>query len=339
MVKFLDVGAVVSLVSRIGAVPFLAGLVEYLDSDFRRWEQFEKSARVASHSAQGVIELMPTADETLYAFKYVSGHPANAAAGKLTVTGLGVLADVATGYPLLVSEMTVATALRTAATSALAGRYLARDDSTTMALIGLGAQSEFQALAFAAVTGVRTIRAFDINPAAVAKFSRNLASHDLRIVSAMSVEEAIEGADIITTATAAKKRAAVLRPEHVRVGVHLNAIGGDCPGKTELDATVVRDAKVFVEFEPQTRIEGELQQMPHNFLVTELWRVISGVAPGRTAPGDVTLFDSVGFAIEDFSMLRYLYDLTQRDGGAIDIDLVPALADPTDLYGVIAAAR
>ena len=116
MVQFLDVPAVVRLVSRIGPVPFLAGLVDYLESDFRRWESFEKSARLASHSSVGVIELMPTADETLYAFKYVNGHPANAALGKLTVTGIGVLASVETGYPLLVSEMTVCTALRTAAT-------------------------------------------------------------------------------------------------------------------------------------------------------------------------------------------------------------------------------
>lgn len=335
MVQFLDVPAVARLVARLGPVPFLAGLVKYLEQDFRRWPQFEKSARVASHSPNGVIELMPTADETLYAFKYVNGHPANAASGKLTVTGLGVLADVATGYPLLVSEMTLATALRTAATSALAAKFLARPESTTMALIGLGAQSEFQALAFVAATGVRTIRAFDINPAALAKFTRNLVGHEITIVAATSVDDAVHGADIITTATAAKKRAAVLLSAQVQFGVHLNAIGGDCPGKTELDASLVARSKLFVEFEPQTRIEGELQQMPADFTVTELWRVITGAAPGRTSADDVTLFDSVGFAIEDFSMLRYLYDLIQRDGGGAEIDLVPALADPADLFAVI----
>lgn len=335
MVQFLDVPAVARMVARLGPVPFLAGLVQYLEQDFRRWPQFEKSARVASHSPNGVIELMPTADDTLYAFKYVNGHPANADAGKLTVTGLGVLADVATGYPLLVSEMTVATALRTAATSALAAKFLARPESATMALIGLGAQSEFQTLAFVAATNVRTIRAFDINPAALAKFTRNLVGHDITIVAATSVDDAVRGADIITTATAAKKRAAVLNSAQVQFGVHVNAIGGDCPGKTELDASLIARSKVFVEFEPQTRIEGELQQMPADFAVTELWRVITGDAPGRTSADDVTLFDSVGFAIEDFSMLRYLYDLIRRDGGGVEIDLVPALQDPTDLFAVI----
>jgi len=334
MVQFLDVPAVVRLVSRIGPVPFLAGLVEYLESDFRRWESFEKSARVASHSAVGVIELMPTADETLYAFKYVNGHPANAALGKLTVTGLGMLASVETGYPLLVSEMTVCTALRTAATSAMAAKHLARPESSTMALIGLGAQAEFQALAFMAATQVRTVRAFDINPAALAKFERNMHARGMTIVAARSVDDAIDGADIITTATAAKKRAAVLHTAQVQAGVHINAIGGDCPGKTELERGVLERAKVFVEFEPQSRIEGEVQQVPADFAVTELWQVISGRAPGRTDASDVTLFDSVGFAIEDYSMLRYLHDIVLRDGGAQTIDVVPALRDTTNLFGL-----
>jgi len=334
MVQFLDVPAVVRLVSRIGPVPFLAGLVDYLESDFRRWESFEKSARLASHSPVGVIELMPTSDETLYAFKYVNGHPANAALGKLTVTGLGVLASVETGYPLLVSEMTVCTALRTAATSALAAKHLARAESATMALIGLGAQAEFQALAFMAATQVRTVRAYDINPAALAKFERNMIARGMTIVAARSVDDAIDGADIITTATAAKKRAAVLHTAQVHAGVHINAIGGDCPGKTELEVGVLERAKVFVEFEPQSRIEGEVQQVPADFPVTELWQVITGRAPGRTAASEVTLFDSVGFAIEDYSMLRYLHDIVQRDGGAEPIDVVPALQDSTNLFGL-----
>ena len=334
MVQFLDVPAVVRIVSRIGPVPFLAGLVDYLESDFRRWESFEKSARLASHSSVGVIELMPTADETLYAFKYVNGHPANAALGKLTVTGLGVLASVETGYPLLVSEMTVCTALRTAATSALAAKHLARPESATMALIGLGAQAEFQTLAFMAATQVRTIRAFDINPAALAKFERNMLARGMTIVATNSVDEAVDGADIVTTATAAKKRAAVLHTSQVQAGMHINAIGGDCPGKTELELGVLTRAKVFVEFEPQSRIEGEVQQVPADFAVTELWQVITGRAPGRTHAHDVTLFDSVGFAIEDFSMLRYLHDIVQRDGGAEVIDVVPALRDTTNLFGL-----
>src|SRR5215510_11019796 len=104
-----------------------------IEADYRRWDQFEKSPRHASHSPVGVIELMPASDGRLYTFKYVNGHPKNTAAGLLTVTAFGVLADVDTGYPLLLSELTFTTALRTAAMSALAARWMARPDSTCMA--------------------------------------------------------------------------------------------------------------------------------------------------------------------------------------------------------------
>jgi ornithine cyclodeaminase len=278
---------------------------------------------------------MPTADDELYAFKYVNGHPQNTRTGKLTVTAFGVLARVATGYPLLISEMTVLTALRTAATSALMATFLARRDSKVMALIGAGAQSEFQALAFKALLGIEELRVYDVDPAAVNKFIANVGTgHGLRITAARSVGEAVRGADIVTTATADKTRATILTPEMIEPGMHLNAIGGDCPGKTELHRDIVAGASVFVEYPPQTRIEGEIQQMAPDFPVTELWQVLTGTAPGRTTAEEITLFDSVGFAIEDFSTLRYVRDLTARRQS--EIDLVPEMADPKDLFGLVA---
>ena len=128
MVRYIGSRDITQLLDRKGIGPFIRQLCDYLRADFRRWEDFEKSARLASHSTQGVIELMPTSDGTLYAFKYVNGHPVNTEAGKLTVTAFGVLADVATGYPMMISEMTILTALRTAATSAMAAKALARPE-------------------------------------------------------------------------------------------------------------------------------------------------------------------------------------------------------------------
>ena len=336
MTQFIGVREAGELVRRTGFEPFLTGLAHYISEDFRRWPEFEKAARLASHSRDGVIELMPTADDELYAFKYVNGHPKNTAEGKLTVTAFGVLADVATGYPLLISEMTVLTALRTAATSALMATFLARRDSKVMALIGAGAQSEFQALAFKALLGIEELRVFDVDPAAVEKFIANVGTgHGLRITRSRSVAEAVRGADIVTTATADKTRATILTPQMIEPGMHLNAIGGDCPGKTELHRDIVAGAKVFVEYAPQTRIEGEIQQLAPDFPVTELWQVLSGAQPGRRSASEVTLFDSVGFAIEDFSALRYVRDLTARRKS--EIDLVPQMEDPKDLFPLVAA--
>ena len=251
-----------------------------------------------------------------------------------------MLADVATGYPLLLSELTVTTALRTAAMSALAARWMARPDSRVMALIGNGAQSEFQAIAFHRLLGIRELRLFDLDPGASAKLERNLRSlpelEDLRLVRCRSTAEAVQGADIVTTVTADKRNAVILEPDMVRPGMHLNAVGGDCPGKTELhrDILLRPDARVVVEYAPQSRIEGEIQQLPADFPVTEFAQVVAAGHPWRREAGEVSIFDSVGFALEDFSALRFLHQLRRelRDGGR-QIDLVPRLDDPKDLFG------
>src|SRR5262252_4779466 len=219
MVDYIGVSDIQRLVHTIGARGFMARLAAEIEADYRRWGEFEKSARLASHSQGGVIELMPTSDGRLYTFKYVNGHPKNTAAGLLTVTAFGVLADVATGYPVLLSEMTYATALRTAATSVVAARRLARSDSRVMALIGNGAQSEFQAIAFHALLGIRELRVYDIDSKATSKLDRNLALLQLaglRLVRCSSAAEAARGADIVTTVTADKRNAIILTPDMIR---------------------------------------------------------------------------------------------------------------------------
>ncbi|MFE5776942.1 ornithine cyclodeaminase [Brachybacterium sp. NPDC056505] len=337
MTQLLDVANMARWIVRDGAQNILTTMVGYLDHDFRRWQRFERIPRIASHTPFGVIELMPTSDGETYAFKYVNGHPSNPARGFQTVTAFGVLADVDNGYPVFLSEMTLLTALRTAATSALAARTLARPDSRVLALIGAGSQSEFQALAFRGVLGIEDLRVFDVDPAAVDKVRRNLEPLGFRIHDAATAAEAAEGADIITTCTADKAQNQVLDLADVRPGVHVNAIGGDCPGKTELDPRILEAGDAFVEFTPQTRIEGEIQQMPEDFAVTELWEVLTGTAAGRTSPEQITVFDSVGFAISDFSGLRCARDATKGTDLVSDVDLVASPSDPKDLFSLVSS--
>jgi ornithine cyclodeaminase len=334
MTRFLDVPAMTRLVREVGVARFITELAAAIHADYLRWHAFDKSARLASHSPVGVIELMPVADAQRFAFKYVNGHPQNTARGLFTVMAFGVLAEVETGYPLLLSELTLTTALRTAATSALVAQALARPESRTMALIGNGAQSEFQALAFHTLLGITEIRAFDVDPAATTKLIRNLAAiPNLRVTRAASAHDAVRGADIVTTVTADKTLATILTPEMIEPGMHINAVGGDCPGKTELHADVLRGARVIVEYEPQTRIEGDIQQLPADFAVTELWRVLSGLASGREHAEQVTVFDSVGFALEDYSALRYVHGLALERGIGEDVALIPPGSNPKDLFG------
>lgn len=336
---YLGVQHVVNLVQRQGLQASLAGIAQRIEADYRRWHDFDKTARVASHSKAGVIELMPIADATSFAFKYVNGHPQNTQAGLPTVMAFGVLADVATGAPRLLSELTLTTALRTAAMSALAARVLARTGSRRMALIGNGAQSEFQALAFRDLVGVRELRLFDTDTAASAKLARNLMGNfsagGLAVKICSSVAEAVRGAHIVTTVTADKTNATILTPQMLEPGMHINAVGGDCPGKTELHPGVLQASRVFVEFEPQTRVEGDIQQMPADFAVTEFWQVLTGQAPGRRSADEVTVFDSVGFALEDFSALSWLHEQALAQGVGEWIDLVPANADPKNLFALL----
>jgi ornithine cyclodeaminase len=345
MVDFIGIERIQEIVARRGVGRFIEELAAEIESDFLRWDAFHKSPRHATHSAVGVIELMPASDGRLYAFKYVNGHPKNTAVGLLTVTAFGVLADVQTGYPLLLSELTLTTALRTAATSALAARRLARPGSRVMALIGNGAQSEFQTIAFHRMLGIREVRLFDIDPRASDKLERNLAQlrlPQLTLVRCVSTAAAVAGADIITTATADKRNATILDPHLIAPGMHLNAVGGDCPGKTELhrDILLRPDAHLVVEFEPQSRVEGEIQQLPASHPVTELAAVLANRVPGRRSERDVTIFDSVGFALEDFSSLRYLLRVHHEERGThAQIDLVPELDDPKDLFALLVPQR
>ena len=333
---FLSAQDVAALVHRLGLPVALDRMAGAIHADYLRWQAFDKCARVASHSAEGVIELMPIADGATYAFKYVNGHPKNTQGGLPTVMAFGVLADVATGVPELLSELTLTTALRTAAMSVVAARALARPDSRRMALIGNGAQSEFQALAFHHLMGIDEIRLFDTDAAATRKLMANLAGHTgLRLLPCDSIAQAVRGAHIVTTVTADKTNATILTPEMIEPGMHINGVGGDCPGKTELHPDVLRMASVFVEYEPQTRIEGDLQHLPADFAVTELWLVLSGQTAGRTSASQVTVFDSVGFALEDYSALRFLRDAARELGLGQALPLIPGLANPKDLYALL----
>jgi ornithine cyclodeaminase len=339
LVPFVSVDRMMKLVIEIGVERFLIELADFIATDFRRWEMFDKTPRIASYSIDGVIELMPTSDGAFYGFKYVNGHPKNRRDGRQTVTAFGVLADVPTGYPVLLSEMTILTALRTAATSAVAAKYLAPKGARTMALIGNGAQAEFQALAFKALLGVDRLRLYDIDRWASLKCARNLVGSGFDIAICDAVEEAMQGAQIVTTVTADKRNATILTDNMIGAGIHINAVGGDSPGKTELHPDILRRSDIFVEYPPQTRIEGEIQQLELDHPVVELWKVIAGLAEGRSSQRQITLFDSVGFALEDFSALRYVRQQLGLLGSYEELDLLADPDEPRDLFGMLLRAE
>jgi ornithine cyclodeaminase len=336
MTRFIDTHNLAALLREVGIEHFMTDLAGVMSDDYRRWEDFDKSARLANHSDVGVIELMPISDASQYAFKYVNGHPSNTARGLSTVMAFGALADVETGYPSLLTELTLSTGVRTAVASAIAAQRLARAGASVMGLIGCGAQSEFQAIAFETLLGIRHIKAFDIDRAAMEKFAANLANRDeLTIELVDSAGAAAANVDILTTATADKAYATIVTEEMLAPGLHINGVGGDCPGKTEIAEAVMHAASIFVEYEPQSRIEGDVQQLPADHPVTELWQVLAGRHPGRASDEEITVFDSVGFALEDYSMLK----LVRRYAESLDIgklvSLVPDLDNHKNLFSLL----
>lgn len=337
--KILSVESVVDLIERHGFEKSMEELIGQVRSDFARWREFTMIPRPAMHVPDGVIELMPVCDREYYSFKYVNGHPKNPEIGKPTVMATGQLSSAVSGDPLLYTEMTVLTAFRTAATSALATDLMARPDAKVMAIIGTGAQSEFQVRAAGLVRPITEVRYFDIDPMAMQKFARNMATADPKLTAAASAEEAVQGADIITVCTACKQHVDVIKDDWVKPGMHLNALGGDCPGKTELEASLLERGRVVVEYFDQSFIEGKIQRLSEkaarNLIAGELYQIVNREKQARTAKQDITIFDSVGIALEDYSVLRWIHDLSERYETGESRNIVPMIDDPKDLFGLI----
>ncbi|MDI1292088.1 MAG: ornithine cyclodeaminase [Methylobacter sp.] len=333
--KILTVTDIRELIQIIGLENFFKHVIAALEEDFGRWNEFILSPRHGTYYPDGVIELMPCADRQYYAFKYVNGHPGNPHKGKLNVVAIGLLSDVGSGYPLMISEMTLLTAFRTAATGVLAAKYLARKDSKSLAIIGTGAQAEFQVLAFAGFFQLEEVRFFDTDSQAMVKFSKNLTRQKFRLIPCGSIVEAVRHADIVITATAAKKRQSLFEFADLSPGAFIHAMGGDCPGKTELSAEFLHQVKLVVEYKPQSLVEGETQQCAADLIYAELWELVCKHKPGRQNNDEITLFDSVGFALEDYSILRVVYELAKEHQLGTESALIPELNDPKNLFGLL----
>lgn len=331
--KYMSVENMKRFIRDVGVITILKDVKDYIKQDYLRWEEFQHMPRPASHSPEGCVEVMPACDSKNYSFKYVNNHPANFNFGLQSVIAFGMYADMKTGYPVLINEMTIGTAFRTAAMSTLAAEHLARKNCKTMGMVGTGAQSEFQTLAFKEFLGIEKMRIYDRDPKALEKYIRNMADKGIEVIACKNGAETAMGADILTSCTSDKVMANIISDNMVSEGLHINAIGGDCDGKTELQKDVLYRGDVFVELEQQTREEGEIQQVEEDFPVTELWKVFSGQEIARKSDQQITIFDSVGYAIEDFSFMRYLYEKTADTDYVEDLDILINPKDSRDVFG------
>lgn len=338
--KIISVTSLTKLIHEYGLDNYLKDLMQALWRDYARWETFTKMPRPAMHVPGGVLELMPICDnEQYYTFKYVNCHPKNPETSQMTVVATGQLSRIDTGYPLMFSEMTILTALRTAAESALATDLMARKDAKVVAIIGTGAQGEFQIKGLQLVRDITQVRYFDIDERAMDKFERNMQGSNVTLVRCSSAEEAVKGADIITVVTACKANVDVVKSDWVKEGVHINALGGDTVGKTELELSILNRSKIVVEYFEQSFIEGEIQRLSREdakkMVYAELHELVKGLKKGRENDHEITLFDSVGIALEDYSVLRLTYELSEKYNIGENLDMIPEGKDPKDLLSVL----
>lgn len=338
--KIISVESLIKLLEHHGFDNFIVDMMTTLKQDFRDWDSFTKIPRPAMHVQGGVLEIMPICDnEMYYAFKYVNCHPKNPFSGKMTVVATGQLSRIDTGYPLMFSEMTILTALRTAATSALATDLMSRKNARILALVGTGAQSEFQVLALQLVRDIKEVRYFDIDLKAMDKFEKNMGSKGLKLVRCKTAKETTIGADIITVCTACKAHVDVIKNDWVKAGVHINALGGDTIGKTELELKILARSRIIVEYFNQCFIEGEIQRLDieeaRKLVHAELYELINGTKKGRDNDQEITLFDSVGIALEDYSSLRLTYELAEKYKIGEELNLTPTLKDSKNLISAV----
>ncbi|MFA5793128.1 MAG: ornithine cyclodeaminase [Candidatus Gracilibacteria bacterium] len=325
-------------IAKLDLNTLLSDASKFLEEDLKRWQVFHKSPRHAIHYKHGVFELMPCADEEFYTYKYVNGHPDNPKQNKMSIVATGMLADIETGYPQLFCDMTILTAVRTAATSALAAKHLARKNASVLGIIGTGAQSEFQAYAMKQIFDLKTIRYYDRDPDAMEKFANNMASSNLELIACKNGTEVVQGVDILTTCICEKAQVelfpySAIKDNH---GLFINAIGGDCPGKTELDPMVMKNARIVVEFFEQTKYEGEIQNLEEgSFEFDELWEIIQGQKMGRRETDDLIVFDAVGFALADYSVMRMLY----KKNLGTEYEIFTSPKNPKDLFSLIACTQ
>ncbi len=238
--------------------------------------------------------------------KLVSVFPRNSEAGKPTVMGIVVLLDPTSGEPTALCDGTFITALRTGAASGAATDLLARQDARIGALLGCGAQARTQALAIDSVRALDELRVYDPAQSKVEAFAAEMQPQlEARIVPVSTARDAVEEADVICAATTSS--IPVFDGHLIQPGVHINGIGSFTTEMQELDVHTVACAKVFVDSREAARAEaGDLviaarlgHTRPEDW--TELGEVVAGSATGRASDSDITLFKSVGVAVQDIA--------------------------------------
>jgi alanine dehydrogenase len=240
--------------------------------------------------------------------------------------GIVVLNDIENGRPIAVMDGAFITGSRTGAAGAVAAKYLARKNSSRVAVMGAGMQGRYQVMALTEVLKISSVKIYDVVPQASSDYVKEMANkYDFEVEKVDSPEQAIKDVDVVITATPSTQP--YVSNEWIKDGVHINAIGADTPGKQELDAAIVRRSKVVVDSLAQCVERGEIQTAIRQGLITrenvyaELSELVLGRKQGRSSSTEITLFDATGMAVQDITTAYTIYELAQEQevGTAVDL--------------------
>lgn len=248
--------------------------------------------------------------------KWVNAHPDNPKLGLPAVMAVLILNDPKTGFPLSIMDATYLTAVRTGAAGAVAAKYLADKKSGIIALVGCGVQAVTQLKMLRHVYKIREVRVWGHQPILSAKFIKQMKVKGETMVQADSIKTCVEAADIVVTTTPVRQP--IVRPEWIKPGAHINAMGADAAGKEELDPTILKNGTIVIDDWEQASHSGEINVPISQGLITRrniyasLGEIVAGKKKLARNPKKVTIFDSTGLAIQDAAVAHLVYQTAKR---------------------------
>jgi len=275
----------------------------------------------------GDFRAMPAYIEGMDAcgIKWVNVHPENKKYGLPSVMAVIILSDPHTGFPLCVMDATLLTNLRTGAAGGVAAKYLAREDSSIVGLVGCGAQARTQLLALKELFRIKLVYVWGNKLRPARKFLKDTKHLGLNMVIKDKISDCTKQADIVVTTTPVRKP--IVKSDWIRDGTHINAIGADAKGKEELEPELLKRAKIVIDDWQQASHSGEINVALLRGIITKkdihatLGEVLIGKKKGRVSQKEITIFDSTGLAIQDVAVANLVYKraLKNKLGFWVDI--------------------
>jgi ornithine cyclodeaminase/alanine dehydrogenase-like protein (mu-crystallin family) len=279
-------------------------------------------------AAPSALATMPAAlgDPPALGVKIISVYPGNHEAGIESHQGFVLLFEPEHGSPVALIDAIEITAIRTAAVSGLATRLLAGSEAADLAILGSGTQARSHLEAMRAVRPIGRVRAWSPHRARLDAFLDWAATSDLPVEATPDARTAVDGADIVCTVTASREP--VLEGAWLAPGAHVNAVGASQPGSRELDNEAIRRSRLFVDRRESTMTESGDYLIPlregaigEDHIVAEIGEVAAGLAAGRRSANEVTVFKSLGLAIEDLAAARWVHQRAVETGSGSPVPL------------------